>query len=349
MKEAYKHTIRWLGFSTLLAVLFGLVFGYLYNNYFLCLVMAFSISYTIWFLNCMLHIFVRPKIDKFSRGKKLIHEIVYYLITSLLGFVICMAIFSKVFKFDFFAVRLFLANLALLVILYGLISGLMYSFRFYRELIEKEAAAEKLKALAAEGELKALKAQINPHFLFNSLNSVNALITQDPVLARKMINRLSDLLRISLESRDRTLVPLKEELAFAHLYLEVEKVRFGDRMSFREEIDDELLGVPFPAMVLQPLFENAVRHGIAEKRGRGSIRLRLVRNEEQIECTMANTVSINRSRKKAEGLINGTGLENIRQRLDLLYGEKHSFRTGFSDADTFEVHLTLPVRPDEQD
>ena len=106
-----------------------------------------------------------------------------------------------------------------------MISGLVFSFRFYREIKKREAAERELKVLSSEAELKALKSQVNPHFLFNTLHSISALVTHNPQTSRLMITRLSDLLRISLESRDKMLVPLHQELEFVHLYLDIEQTR----------------------------------------------------------------------------------------------------------------------------
>ena len=340
MKKGYRHALHWLGIATLLSLLFGLIFGYLNGDYIRSLVIAFSISYTIWFLNGLLHVFVMPRIEAFPREKKLRIEIPCFGATSLLGFLIPMFVFSRVFGFDFVGKTL-LFNLGLLAFLFVFISGLIYSFQFYRELKERETLEEKLKTLAAEAKLKSLKAQINPHFLFNALNSINALVTQNPKMARKIIGRLSELLRISLEGREKTLVPLHEELEFAHLYLEVERIRFGDRMDFQEEIDPKLLSVSFPAMVLQPLLENAVKHGIAQKRGGGHVRLVLKRRNDHLECLLSNSVAENHAKQNLSR--NGTGLQNIRQRLDLLYDGNYDLRTEYSDSGDFKVHLVIPT------
>ena len=117
------------------------------------------------------------------------------------------------------------------------VAGIFYTITYYRNLKQKEMEQAELKILTRDAELKALKLQINPHFLFNSLNSINALVTKDGTLARKMISQLSELLRMSLESDDKLLIPLKEELDLLHTYLSIEQVRFGDKMTIKEEID----------------------------------------------------------------------------------------------------------------
>jgi sensor histidine kinase YesM len=343
MKDIYKQILRMLGVSLLLGGLAGLIFGYLYDQYLIIFVIAFSISITVWLFNSLLYIFLLPKINALPRGKKLLIEIPSFFATSFLGFIISVSVLSKILKFGFFREKIFLINLALLLLLYMMISGLVFSFRFFKELKEKEIAAEKLRALAVEAELKALKAQINPHFLFNTLNSISALITHNPELSRKMIAHLSELLRISLENHDKMFVPLKKELDFVHLYLEIEKIRFKDKMSFCESIDAGLLEVCFPTMVLQPLLENAVKHGIAESRGGGNIKLVLEREGNLLKCHISNTTGKIRSGQSLRPAVNGTGLENIRQRLNLLFKEKYSFQAGYSNKNTFEVSLLLPL------
>jgi LytS/YehU family sensor histidine kinase len=282
-------------------------------------------------------------IENRPRAKRLRIELPCYFAVSVFGFFVCMTIFSKVYKFEFFTRQFLLNQLSLLFVIYVIMSGLVYAFKFYRELKDKEATEETLRRLAAEIELRGLKSQMNPHFLFNALNSISALVTEDPKQAREMIARLSELLRISLERRDRMLVPLQEELDFARLYLGVEHLRFRDRMDVREKVDPELLGVLFPAMVLQPLLENAVKHGIAKKRGKGIIRLEMKRKDKRIKCLISNTVSEAMIRN-SDTVSNGTGLKNIRQRLDLLYKDEYDLSMGYSGKESFDVHLSLPVK-----
>ena len=345
MKVHTKKILHWLGISILLGFLFGLIFGYFYNDLWTSFVISFSMAFTIWFLNTVLQMSLLRGIENHPRAKRLRIELPCYFAVSVIGFFICMTIFSKVYRFEFFTSRFLLNQLSLLFAIYVIMSGLVYAFKFYRELKDKEATEEKLRRLAAEIELRGLKSQMNPHFLFNALNSISALVTEDPKQAREMIARLSELLRISLERRDKMLVPLREELDFARLYLDVERIRFRDRMDFQEEVDSELLGVLFPTMVLQPLLENAVKHGIAKKRGKGIIRLEMSRKDNRIACLISNTVSESIVRR-ANTVSGGIGLKNIRQRLDLLYKEAYNLRIGYSGKGSFDVHLSLPVKDD---
>jgi sensor histidine kinase YesM len=341
-KEA-KKIIRMLGFSLLVGLAAGLVFGYFYNQYLIIIIIAVSISLTIWVFQSGLTIFLLPKIKDWPRKKRILVEFGAYFLASLLGFLIPIAVLSSIFRFSFFGERVFLMNLLLLLVFYLMFSGIGFSLRLFKELREKEVAEEKLKTLAAKTQLQALKSQIRPHFLFNTLNSISALVKNDPDLSRKMIAHLSELLRISLENHDKLLVPLKKELDFVHLYLNIERVRFREKMRIDESIDPDVLDVNVPTMFLQPLVENAVKHGIAKSRSRGRIRLLLERNGDRLTGQIINTVGKgNRPRTQlVKG--NGTGLSNIRQRLDLLFKDEYSFQAGYTEKGVFEVRFSFPI------
>lgn len=226
------------------------------------------------------------------------------------------------------------------VLTYILIAGIFYTVIYYRNYRQKQLEEAELKILTRDAELKALKLQMNPHFLFNSLNSINALVTRNPNLARKMISQLSELLRMSLESHEKLLIPLKEELDLVHTYLSIEQIRFEDKMIFNEEIDPDLLSKPFPAMLLQPLIENAVKHGIANSRKGGSIDLILKKINNQVVGTVTNTNSANVSLKTDQ---NGLSFNNIRQRLDRMYGDKYHWKSDRSQANIFKVVFKIPI------
>ncbi|MFZ5516603.1 MAG: sensor histidine kinase [Candidatus Zhuqueibacterota bacterium] len=196
-----------------------------------------------------------------------------------------------------------------------------------------------MKILARDAELKALKLQMNPHFLFNTLNSINALITQNPGLARKMISQLSELLRASLESHDKLMISLKEELDLVHLYIAIERIRFGEKMQFEERIDPELLTAPFPAMLLQPLLENAVKHGIANSRRGGRIELSIQKSNDYLLGTVSNEIDDRINRETS----NGISLKNIQQRLDRMYGDKYTWSTSPNDSSYFTVSFKFPI------
>src|SRR5271155_1742406 len=204
---------------------------------------------------------------------------------------------------------------------------------------DAEARVMQASVLARDAELKALKAQVNPHFLFNSLNSISALTTSDSAKAREMCILLGDFLRRTLGLGEKTAIPLEEELSLIHAFLAVEKVRFGARIQMEENIDKRALDVPVPPLLLQPLVENAVVHGIANLVEGGWIRL-------SVECHNGGDVSIiveNRFDPEAPARRrNGVGLANVRQRLQARYGNRASFAVK-AEADSYRVALTFPA------
>jgi len=227
---------------------------------------------------------------------------------------------------------------------YFLVAGIYYTIIYYQNYRQIQLDEAEYKLLLRDAELKALKLQMNPHFLFNSLNSINALITQNPALSRKMISQLSDLLRMSLKSHDKLLIPLKEELDLVHTYLQIEQIRFEDKMKFQEEIDPELLTQPFPAMLLQPLLENAVKHGIANSRKGGIVLLRIKNLKVSFQITVQNQAYDSELISQNATINNGTGITNIRQRLDRLYGEDYQLEIDQAQTNVYRVCLELPFK-----
>ena len=231
-------------------------------------------------------------------------------------------------------------------ITYLLIVGIFYTIIYYRRFREKELGEAELKILTRDAELEALKMQINPHFLFNALNSVSALVRERPDQAREMIAGLSDLLRATLEMREKTTIPLRDELDLARQYLDIESIRFRDRLTVSEDVAPDLLDNLFPALTLQPLLENAVKHGVASHRGKGTVQLSLEKMDGAIRCTVTNKVE-HGSTVPFPDVARGTGLSNIRRRLDLLYGEAALFTVDASKPGTFTVTLHIPLEPHE--
>ncbi len=232
------------------------------------------------------------------------------------------------------------------ILIYFIIGGVYYTIIYYRQFREKALKETEMKLLTRDAELKALKMQINPHFLFNSLNSINALVTKNPNLARKMIELLSDLFRISLDLEDKIFLSLKDELEFAHKFLEIEKIRFSDRLSITEIIDQNLLNTKFPALILQPLLENCIKHGITKKRGMSSILIKIEKQSiNRILCTISNKINKPFS---ANSIKKGTGLKNIKQRLKLLYDDNFIFSIDHADSNEFIVKISIPILKNEE-
>jgi two-component system LytT family sensor kinase len=202
---------------------------------------------------------------------------------------------------------------------------------------ERAKQEERLKSLVREAELSMLKSQINPHFLFNSLNSIASLTMSNPDEARDMIIRLSDFLRYSLKHRENEFVPLKEELGHMRDYLAIEKVRFGDKLLYEFEIDADCENFPVPTMIFQPLFENAIRHSVYESTEPVTIRFSCTPDQGFMKTIISNDYDPQVPTRKGTGL----GLQNVRQRVQLGYKEKASMQwTG--EGGVFTVTILFP-------
>ena len=223
------------------------------------------------------------------------------------------------------------------VLLYLLSSGLHYVMASAEQ--SREALNREMQALviARDAELKALKAQINPHFLFNSLNSISALAGIDAVRAREMCVGLSDFLRNSLRMGEREVVPLSEELALADSYLGVEQVRFGARLRVEQAMEPGCETCLVPPLLLQPLVENAVKHGIASMVEGGSIRLSARLQETALHIVVENPFDP----EGATARKNGLGLQIVKRRLQARYGERADMVTDNS-GNRYRVEILMP-------
>lgn len=223
------------------------------------------------------------------------------------------------------------------MLLYLLSTGLHYAMIAAEASREAERRAAEARALAREAELQALRIQLNPHFLFNSLHSISALATIDGARAREMCIRLADFLRTSLGLGERETIPIAEELALARSYLEVEQVRFGKRLRVDADIRAECENCGIPALLLQPLIENAVKHGIAGLIEGGAVRLSARRDDSVVTIVIENEFDPDASTGRRDGL----GLTNVRKRLDVRYGREATFEAA-ALGDVYRVVLRLP-------
>jgi sensor histidine kinase YesM len=224
------------------------------------------------------------------------------------------------------------------VLLYLLSVALHYVLSSIERSHEAEEQAQEARVLARDAELRALKAQINPHFLFNSLHSISALTTVDAARAREMCITLADFLRSTLGLGEKTLVPLEEEISLIRRFLAVEKVRFGQRLRVHEEIDMEALSCLVPPLLLQPLVENSVGHGIANLPEGGTIRISAHNGAGRLELAVENDFDPEYRSKRRQGI----GMANVRERLLSRYGKEASFTAGPSGSQ-FRVRLSFPA------
>ena len=228
-------------------------------------------------------------------------------------------------------------------VLYLLCIAFHYAARAQEVSREAETRAMTTSIQAREAELKALKSQINPHFLFNSLNSISALTSIDPLRAREMCILLGDFLRLTLGLGEKPSIRFSEEIDLLEKYMAIEKVRFGARLTMREEIQEEAKACMLPPMLLQPLVENAVKHGIASLIDGGEVRVVAQRQNGRLAIVVENTWDPDAPPSRRGGL----GLKNVQQRLEARYGKEASLRVNTEGA-LFQVSMSLPAESEEK-
>jgi two-component system sensor histidine kinase AlgZ len=224
--------------------------------------------------------------------------------------------------------------------IYWLSAALHLAFHISLKAVESERRALESQVTAREAELKALRSQLNPHFLFNSLNSIMSLVGRSPEEARRMCQGLGDFLRRTLNLGARERVSLEEELDLVRHYLEIEAVRFGSRLTYDLDVPADLKAIPVPPLLLQPLIENAVKHGVASRLDGGRIRLIARREGDNLHVAVVNPLDDEAAPAGGEGM----GLDNVRRRLKVSAAGRGTLEVR-RRADEFEAHLVLPLDP----
>lgn len=236
----------------------------------------------------------------------------------------------------------YLRNLDFALVTYAAIVGLSYAVRYHQESQARALNAVNLEARLMEARLKTLESELHPHFLFNTLHAISTLVHSDPEAADRMISRLSDLLRLTFDRSGAGEVPLKEELEFLEKYLEIEQIRFQDRLSVRFQIDPETLDAEVPRLILQPLVENAIKHGISPQSGRGLIQIAARRQDDAVWIEVRDN-GVGLSSTARAGFEQGVGLSNTRARLECLYGSTHRLELEESEGG-LAVQVLIPAR-----
>jgi signal transduction histidine kinase len=239
-----------------------------------------------------------------------------------------------------FVQRIYLTNLDWALMTYSAIVGLSYALGYYRESQARAIGAANLEARLAQARLRTLEAELHPHFLFNTLHAISTLVHTQPDAADRMISRLSDLLRITFSRSEAACVPLHEELEFLQKYLEIEQTRFQDRLTVEYDIDPETLDAEVPRLILQPLVENAIKHGVAPRPGPGRIAIGSRSENQQLQLTVRDN-GAGLSNAARAGLHDGVGLSNTRNRLECLYGTAHAL-TFIESSEGLSVEMRLP-------
>jgi two-component system, LytTR family, sensor kinase len=225
------------------------------------------------------------------------------------------------------------------VILYAAIVSIVYLKRNMNQLRVQQARESALQHLLRDAELSMLRFQVNPHFLFNSLNSVSALIISNPDQANRMVLKLSDFMRYSLDSSGKALRSLNDELDHCRQYLDIEMVRYGERLKANFEVDKALLTFPVPAMLIQPLIENSVKHGLNSQLEGVTVDINVWKENDMLLIRVKNPTD---SATKSDTQGTGTGLKNIQARLENLYDRRDLFFR-IQTPEVFMVTLKIPL------
>lgn len=223
------------------------------------------------------------------------------------------------------------------VIYYAILTMFYYASRYYNESKTNKVNEERLRAMLREAELNALKAQVNPHFLFNSLNSISMLTLSEPTHAREMLVKLSEYIRYALKQNNSNHSSCRDELENCKKYLEIEKIRFGEKLVAEFDVSEHCKEIQIPVMILQPLYENAVKHGVYESITPISIKTKIVQHSDHILIRIENEFDPEAIPRKGEGI----GMKNVQERLKLEY-KRHDLFHFLKLENIFIVELTIP-------
>ena len=228
------------------------------------------------------------------------------------------------------------------VLAFWTVLGFYNAFDYYRKYQLREQQAARLELQLAQANLRALKMQLNPHFLFNTLHSVSALVRKNEnATAIKMLGRLGEFLRLTLENQGIQLIALKEEMDFLVRYLEIEKIRFQERLEVTMDVDPRLVEYLVPNLILQPIVENAIHHGIAPHSQAGKIKIRAFEEDQQMVLQVHDDGP---GLKNSERARRGIGLSNTQERLERLYGDNQELRLINAEEGGLLVRIAIPLK-----
>ncbi len=277
------------------------------------------VSFTLSFFQCLAHGLIRIVIlhPAFSENTSILRQSLFY-------------------------------NIDKMMMVYFIILFVDHGVSYSRKLKENEVRASKLEAQLMQAQLQALKMQLHPHFLFNTLNAVTTLLHKDPMAAERMIVRLGDLLRFTLEKAGTQLVPLQEEIQFLKSYLEIEQIRFHDRISIVFDVPLDTVDLQVPIFLLQPLVENAIKHGFAPSSAPGKIEIIARRENSALRLLVKDNGAGIRS-KTGSGVREGVGISNTKAQLRQLYNSSFNFELINSENGGTTASISIPLRHAEKE
>ncbi|HEX6334071.1 MAG TPA: histidine kinase [Flavisolibacter sp.] len=340
----FKTTRYWLfqflgwGFFALVNIFFAIIFRQFYENM-LCRLLFFVE------IGLICSHFMRQVIQKNSVLLRPINQQIIILVIFTLLFSSIFSLIQTPFEINYeLAVmpkasyqRLFFYNLSQSFVLLFIWSSIYFMYHFVAKSRKQQMDTLQLEALVKALELKTIKAHINPHFIFNALNSIRALIDENPARARTAITELSNILRSSLQAEKGETVSFKEELKIVKDYLALENMRFEDRLKIEYDIDEQTLDQQVPPMMLQTLVENAIKHGISKQVKGGVVKVISDVGENYHKLAVQNTGHLNGGASRQ-----GFGISSTQDRLSLLYGEKAKFEIRQLNPELVEAKVLIP-------
>lgn len=297
----------------------------------LWLARRFPVERWNWLRSFLVHLSISVFIGIATR---VLHDLMLFsfLADSSRGFSISRLLMSVYFMTDYG------------VMIYWLILLISYAFDYQRRYREGEVRTTRLEAQLAQAQLQALKMQLHPHFLFNTLHSISALVHKNPNAAERMIARLGDFLRLTLENAGAQEISLQQELEFLKCYLEIERIRFADRLTVQMDIEPQTLDARLPNLILQPIVENAIRHGIAPRTSPGRIEIEARRLNGTLQVQVTDNGRGLSDSSSGAIVKEGVGLANTQARLKQLYGDNQRLDLANAASGGLTVILEIPFR-----
>jgi signal transduction histidine kinase len=327
------------------ALFFGTLWGGTWEAYRISYVVSLVFAYVIRISVFVVERLVAPRVRaRVAAGRyPWLREGGIFMVTSMVAALLAAALVDRFVMHNFLdgprAWRITALYSALFSILVG---GIVYARVFYRVSVERALQVERMRAELARAEYRALRAQVHPHFLFNTLNTIAALIAEDPRAAEDVVTRLADVFRHSLASANGEHARFGDELEFLRAYLAIERARLGERLRFEESVEPGLEAVPVPGLLFQPLLENAVKYAAAERESGGTVRLEARREGDSLRVTISDDGPGIAPGARPRG--HGVGLESVRERLRLA-GEGHALHIDSAPGRGTRVTVTLPLHP----
>ncbi|MBA3665547.1 MAG: histidine kinase [Bacteroidetes bacterium] len=309
----YCQVFGWSFYFFINLIFFGLKYQYDYKYY---LVIFLSMPLGIGITHVYRNLILRSDFLKFKIPSQLLLIVVFSVIKAFVFF-LCITLLS--IWFGFVNVKLSFVRISELIINYSvpfcLWNIIYFGSKYFQNYRRSEINTLRLYVASRESELNNLKAQLNPHFMFNSMNSIRALIDEDPAKAKVAVTKLSNILRTTLLMNKNKLIPLREEIKLVKEYLDLEQIRYEERLSYNFKIDENVQGMMIPPFIIQAQVENAVKHGISKLPGNGMITIEAFSLADVLKIKVSNTGKIS-----SEKPLTGVGFVNSIQRLELLYG-----------------------------